>query len=613
MGAKYDFQGYATKNDLRCSDGRTIRKDAFAAQDGVEVPLVWQHRHDSPEMVLGKALLEHRSDGMYCYGSFNKSELAQHAKELVNHGDIVSLSICANQLKQKGGDVLHGVIREVSLVLAGANPGAYIEFPVLTHSGDVDYEDATIYVGSDNCALGIYHESSEKEEEEVDEEEEIEEEINHEDQSEEDETMAETGGKTIKEIYDSMTEEQKEVCHFLVGKAVEDATGGNAGDEEIEHDAFGDDDMSRDYNVFENETDTDIYGDTLTHSEMMTIINDAKRCGSLKASVLEHADEYGIENIDYLFPEARTQGNTPDFIKRDTTWVSDFLGEVHKTPFSRVKSIHANITGDEARAKGYIKGYKKLNEVFTLLKRKTEPTTIYKKQKIDRDDQIDITDFDVVAWIKSEMRIMLDEELARAALVSDGRQSAAEDKIDEACIRPIWKDEELYAVHVKMTMSEGYDEDDLAKAFIRAVIKNRKEYKGSGNPVLYTTEDMLTNMLLLTDGNGRDMYDSVEKLATKLRVRKIVTVPVMEGCTRTVAGKVHELLAILVNPRDYTMGADKGGSVNMFEDFDIDYNQEKYLIETRCSGALTVPKSAMVIELDKGDAEEEDDEDISET
>lgn len=555
----YDFCGWATKNDIKCSDGRVIRKGAFKECDGTTVPLVWNHQHNDPVNVLGHALLENRDNGVYAYGFFNDTEAAQNAKEQIKHRDITMLSIYANQLKQVGSDVIHGAIREVSLVLAGANKGARIE-SFFEHSDDMSYEDdeAVIYSGDE---IELYHSEKGKDEED-------------------NKKMA--GERTIQEIFDSMDEEQQDAVYAMLAAAIE-----GAAEQDDEED---DEDMS--HNIFEN----DYEEDTLSHDALNTIIVDAKRYGSLKESFLAHADDYGIEQIDWLFPEPTNLNNPPEFIKRDTDWVSKVMNGVHHSPFSRIKSMFANITEDDARAKGYIKSNLKKEEVFTLLKRTTTPTTIYKKQKIDRDDQVDITDFDVVAWLKQEMRMMLDEEIARAILVGDGRLSSSDDKIDETHIRPIAHDEDLYTIKTKVNVSSSATEDDIAKAFIRATIKSRKDYKGSGNPVMFTTEDLLTNMLLLEDTTGRIIYDSEEKLRNALRVREIVTVPIMENAKTK---ENNELMAIIVNLNDYNVGADKGGAVNMFDDFDIDYNQQKYLIETRCSGALTKPYSAIAMELVK--------------
>ena len=567
----FDCSGWATRNDLKCSDGRTIRKDAFKHNDGQTVPLVWNHQHNDPNNVLGHALLENREEGVYAYCKFNDTESGRNAKLLVEHGDISAFSIYANKLKQQGGNVLHGEIREVSLVLAGANPGAFID-AIIRHGAESE-EEAIIYTGE---SVSIPEETVEHAEEKVEEPEEKENDVNNEI------THADQGERTVKDVIEEMTEEQRTVLYALVGQALsneeEESTGG---EKSMKHNAFEDQNMET------------TMGETLTHAEMTEILADAKRCGSLKDAVLQH----GIEQIDYLFPDAKTLNNTPEFIKREDSWVGKVMRGVHRTPFSRIKSIFANITEDEARAKGYIKGKLKKEEVFGLLKRTTTPTTIYKKQKLDRDDVIDITDFDVVAWLKGEMRMMLDEEIARAILIGDGRPTSSDDKINEMNIRPVWKDEELYTVRQVISMSAGATADDKAKAFIRAMIKSRKNYKGSGNPILFTTEDMLTDCLLLEDATGRIIYDSVEKLKTAMRVSDIVTVPVMEEQSREIEGTNYELGGIYLNLNDYNVGADKGGAVNMFDDFDIDYNAQKYLIETRCSGALTKPYSAVAIEF----------------
>lgn len=577
---KYDFSGWATRANLKCSDGRTIMKDAFKDCDGQTVPLVWNHQHNDPLNVLGHALLENRDEGVYAYASFNDTELGREAKKMVEHGDVKALSIYANKLKQQGGNVLHGAIREVSLVLAGANPGAYID-SVMCH-GEESEEEAIIFTGED---IEMYHAEENKQADEA---------------KGEKETMAEEAKKpeaenkekTVKEVFDTLTEEQKTVVYAIIGQALEDA-GVDANQDKNQSE--GEENMK--HNVFENDNqdNTLIHKDTgeaLTHSDVEAIFNDAKRYGSLKDSALAH----GVTNIDYLFPEAQTVGEVPGLISRDMDWVANFMGKIHHSPFSRIKSIFANITEDEARAKGYIKGNLKKEEVFSLLKRSTTPTTIYKKQKLDRDDIVDITDFDVVNFLKAEMRTMLDEEIARAALVGDGRLSSSDDKINEQNIRPIWTDADLYTIKYKVTFDANATADQKAKAFIRAAVKSRKEYKGSGNPVLYTTEDMLTDCLLLEDSMGRVIYDTVDKLKTALRVSDIVTVPVMEGLSRVSGSDTLNLMGIIVNPADYNIGADKGGAVNMFDDFDIDYNQQKYLIETRCSGALTKPYSAIALE-----------------
>lgn len=591
--AKWDFTGWATKANLKCSDGRTIMKDAFKDNDGQTVPLVWNHNHNSVNDVLGHALLENRPEGVFAYCTFNDSESGQTAKLLVNHGDVVSLSICANQLVEKMGSVFHGCIREVSLVLAGANPGASIQ-SVIKHGEESD-DEAVIYTGEgiELCHSDEFEEVNTKESSE---------ELKHADE-EEKKSESSAEDKSVKQIYEEMTEEQKTVVQYLVGAALdaEDKSDDDEKEEKKEEKNEGGNDSMK-HNVFDNEDRQE--GAVLTHSQLETIINDGKRYGSMKESFLAHAEDYGIQQIDWLFPEAKTLNNPPEFIKRDTSWVSKVMGATHKTPFSRIKSVFADITEDEARAKGYIKGKLKKEEVFSLLKRTTTPTTIYKKQKMDRDDVIDITDFDVVSWLKTEMRMMLDEEIARAILIGDGRLASDDDKINEQNIRPVWTDADLYTVKALIDTTGATTADQKAKAFIRAAIKSRKNYKGSGNPVLFTTEDVLTDCLLIEDANGRIIYDSVAKLATTLRVREIITVPVMENLTRDVAGTgteasktfTHTLWGIIVNLADYNVGADKGGAINMFDDFDIDYNQQKYLIETRCSGALIKPYSAITLE-----------------
>ena len=567
MNKKFDFGGWATKNNLKCSDGRVIIKDAFKHNDGNTVPLVWNHQHNDPLNILGHAVLENRNEGVYAYCTFNSTEAGQNAKQLVEHGDVSALSIYANKLQQQGSNVLHGEIREVSLVLAGANPGAFID-SIIRHGEESD-EEAVVYTGEN---LELAHA-------EDDEESEKQEKLEHAEENNKE--------KTVQDVFDTLNEEQKNVVYALVGQALESKNQ----NEEKEKDKNKEEDSTMKHNVFDKETENK--DNVISHSEMQAIIADAKRYGSMKDSALAH----GIENVDFLFPDARTINNVPDFIQREMGWVQKVMGGTHHTPFSRIKSMHADITEDEARARGYIKGKLKKEEVFSLLKRTTDPTTVYKKQKMDRDDVIDITDFDVIAWLKAEMRMMLDEEIARAILVGDGRLASSDDKISEDKIRPIWKDSDLYTVKAMIEAEPTANADDKAKAFIRAAIKSRKNYKGSGNPKLFTTEDVVTDCLLLEDKNGRRIYESVAALATALRVSEIVTVPVMEGLTRNGQSKKVELMGIIVNLNDYNVGADKGGAVNMFDDFDIDYNQQKYLIETRCSGALTKPYSAVAIEF----------------
>lgn len=570
---KYDFGGYATRNDMRCSDGLTIRHGAFNDCDGETVPLVWSHQHGAPTNVLGKCLLENRPDGVYAYGLFNNTDAGRDAKELVQHEDVNALSIYANRIRKSGNDVVHGVIREVSLVLAGANPGAYIDEIVAHGDVDADSGEAIIY-GDDILQVGV-------------------EKMEHAEKADKEEPMADKKEKTIQDVLDSMDEDQKNVLAYLVGKALEEKEG---------VDDIKEEESDVKHNMFENENREESV--VLSHDDMTAILNDAKAHGSLKESVIQHADNYGITNIDMLFPDAKAISESPDFIKRETEWVGTLMNSTKHAPFTRIKSIHANITADEARAKGYVKGKKKLEEVISLLKRSTDPQTIYKKQKLDRDDILDITNMNVVAWLKGEMRIMLDEEIARAVLIGDGRSAVAEDKIKEDHIRPIWTDSDLYTIKKRVVYAKDSTDESMAKDLIKRIIKARKDYKGSGNPTFWTTEDQLTEMLLIEDTTGRKIYNSVTDLATALRVSKIVTVPVMEGAKHSIQDegladdKAYEyfLDGIIVNPMDYTIGTDAGGSVTMFDDFDIDFNQQKYLIETRISGALTKPYSAIALE-----------------
>lgn len=593
MGKKFDFGGWATRNDLKCADGLTIRKDAFKENDGQTVPLVWMHSHDDPENVLGHALLENRKDGVYAYCTFNNTDRGQHAKALVEHGDVTALSIFANRLTKNAMDVIHGDIKEVSLVLAGANPGAYIDFATIAHADGTFSEledEATIFSGIEEIELS----HADSEEESKDEE-----------KGEAKKMADEKKERTVKDVFDEFTDEQKNVVYFMIGQALEDAG--------VEHDDVNSDegeDATMKHNVFDKETENN---ESLSHADFTQIVRDAKaNGGSMKAAVEAHIEEgtlshddlagdvvfsngnqqYMVDDPSFLFPEARALNNPPAWIKRDTGWVGEILNGAHHSPFARIKSVFANLTENEARAKGYIKAHTKVEQVFSLLKRTTTPQTIYKKQKMDRDDVIDITDFDVVAWIKGEMRGMLDEEIARAALIGDGRLTSDDDHISEDHIRPIYNDADLFTIKGGLNLSGTPTEDDIAKAFIRKAIRLRKNYRGTGSPILFTTEDMLTMMLLLEDDIGHPLYADEAALARKLRVRKIVTVPVMEGFSDTTNG---DLYGIIVNPADYNFGADKGGAVNMFDDFDIDVNQMKYLIETRCSGALTVPYSAIAI------------------
>lgn len=561
---KYDFSGWATRANLKCSDGRVIMRDAFKQNDGQKVPLVWNHQHDDPNEVLGHALLENREDGVYAYCSLNDTEAGKTAKLLIQHGDISALSIYANQLKQNMSNVVHGNIREVSLVLAGANPGASIQ-SVIQHGATME-DEAMIYTGEE---LSIMHSDDPKPPVE---------------KPEKTEKNTDENGETIGDIFNTLNEKQKEVVYALIGEALEN-NNSEGGDNTMKHNVFDQSEEQNSENV-------------LSHSEMQTIIEDGKRFGSLKESFLQHADEYGIENIEYLFPEAKSLNTPPDFIKREMGWVQTVMSGVHHTPFSRIKSMFADITADEARARGYMKGKLKKEEVFGLLKRTTTPTTIYKKQKLDRDDVIDITDFDVVAWLKSEMRMMLEEEMARAILIGDGRLPSSDDKINEQNIRPIWKDEELYTIR-GIVKGDDSDKAALATEFIDQSVRSMTDYRGSGSPTAYMTAEMLTECLLLKDTNGKRIYSNENEVATAMRVSKIVTVPVMNNQTRKEGSDTYTLQAIIVNLNDYNVGADKGGAINMFDDFDIDYNQQKYLIETRCSGALTKPFSAIVLETKK--------------
>lgn len=561
-----DFRGYATKAGLKCTDGRTIMPDAFKHQDQLRVPLVWQHGHKDPENVLGHAILENRDDGVYAYGFFNKSVKANAAYESLIHGDINMMSIWANDLVQKSGRVLHGAIREVSLVLSGANPGAIIEHVTLRHSDgemeDLD-DEAIIYTGLE---LEIRHSADDDDDYDDDEDDEMQ--------------HADDGEKTVKDVYDSMTEEQQQVLHFMIGEAIESQA------KEVKQSNLNDDNQEGNemkHNVFESR-DKGPSTLTLSHDDISGIVADATKNGSLKDAVENYALSHGIEDIDILFPDAVAVDNTPEFLARRTEWVSAVLGGVKKSPFSRIKTRSADITAAEARAKGYITGNLKKEEFFKVSKRVTTPTTIYKKQKLDRDDMIDITDFDVVVWLKGEMRVMLDEELARAILVGDGREALDEDKIDEERIRPIANDHELYTTTVYVNIDDA--SSSMNEAF-DAITMNRSKMRGTGLPTMYTTETYIARTLTQRDTLGRKIYTSLDQLATELRVQSIVPVEVLE--------EYSDIVAILVNPVDYTVGATAGGQVSMFDDFDIDYNQYKYLIETRCCGALTKLKAAMVV------------------
>ena len=579
MPQNYDFAGWATRNNIVCSDGRIIRQDAFKDNDGQTVPVVWNHQHDDINNVLGHAVLENRDEGVYAYGYFNDTAAGRAARIVVDNGDVSALSIYANKLKQNGPNVLHGAIREVSLVLAGANSGAYIE-SVIRHGEEFE-EEAYMRFIDDEYPIVHADEKKKEDKEEMPKNppaEEVEEE--------------KTEGTTVGDVFNTFNEEQKTVVYALIGQALQKNK--NAGSDEEDEEDEKEDTEKMKHNVFSDDYEEE---NVLSHAEMLEIANDAKRIGSMKEAFLQH----GINQIDYLFPDAKNVGpNEPIFVQRDMEWVNAVMRGVKHSAFSRIKSMFANITGEEARARGYIKGNRKEEEVFALLKRTTSPKTVYKKQAFDRDDVIDITDLDVVAWVKKEMRMMLDEEIARAILVGDGRSAISPDKIDEDKVRPIYLDDDFFTVKYPVVISAGATGAAKAKAFIQATIRSRKEYKGSGNPIMFMTEDMLTECLLLEDLNQRIIYDTEEKLKTALRVSKIVTVPVMEGLTRNANGKTMELAGIYVNLSDYNVGADKGGEVNLFDDFDIDFNQMKYLIETRISGALIKPFSAVALEFGTG-------------
>lgn len=618
MAKSYDFSGWATRNDLKCSDGRIIRRDAFKHNDGTTVPLVWNHDHVDPFRIVGHALLENRDEGVYAYCSFNDTELGRQSKIYVEHGDITQLSIYANQLKQEGPNVMHGCIREVSLVMAGANPGAYIE-EVMMH-GEESSDMVRIFTGLD---VELYHADEESEEiveetvvtsdeesEEIAEEnkatsEEESEEID-EDKAEDDEKgdndMAEEikevlehaeaeKEETVADVFNTLTDKQKTVVYALIGQALEEA-GAKAEEDKDEESEGGKQTMKHNaFDVEERYEETEV----LSHSEMKAVMDEARDCGSFKKAALAH----GITDIQEMFPDHKALNAEPGFVKRDDSWVDEVLKGVHHTPFARIKSIFADLRADEARARGYVKGKMKLEEVIKMLKRVTNPTTIYKKQKIDRDDMIDINDLNLVSWLWKEIRMMWNEELARAILVGDGRDALtdADNKINEECIRPIWTDEELYTTRVAVEVTQAMTEADKAKAFVKACVKSRKNYKGSGSPTMYMGEDMLTECLLIEDKNERVIYDTVEKLAAALRVKRIVPVPVMENLTRTKDDVTYTLGGIYVNLVDYNIGTDKGGELTMFDDFDIDYNQQKYLLEGRCSGALVKPFAAVAIEF----------------
>ena len=585
----YDCSGWATKANTRCYDGLTIAPDAFKECDGKTVPMVYNHDHSSVDNVIGHCLLKNRPQGVYCYAKFNDTDTGRTAKACVENGDLNAFSIYANGLQKVGKTVKHGFIREVSLVLAGCNPGALID-EVVKHSADEDYDEGEAFIYNDE-GLSLTHG--------LDPEGNPLEELTHSsddgnDMKQEDAGMADEkkDGKTLEEVYNSMTDEQKECCHALVGLAMEEADGDDGEDD-------GKEDMTVKHNVFDHDTSETV----LKHSidDINTVIKGAKSSGTMKAA-FENSDitgeelaylSHGIDNVEWLFPDDKVLDNPPRIIDKDQTWVGKVMSAVHHIPFSRFKSMFADMTEEDARAKGYIKGNFKKEQVFGLLRRSTSPTTIYKKQKMDRDDVIDITSFDVIAWLKSEMRLKLNEEIARAILIGDGRPAASEDKVDENCIRPVFNDADLFTIKVQVSTTGLNSVEDKYKAAIKSILRSRKEYKGAGSPTLFTTEDALTEMLLLEDTIGHALYADEAALARKLRVSNIVTVPQMEGMKGAKGG---DLFGIIVNLSDYTVGADKGGAVSMFDDFDIDFNAMKYLIETRCSGALTSPYSAMAIE-----------------
>ena len=603
----YDFSGWATKNDIRCVDGRTIRQNAFKECDGKTVPIVWSHMHDDPDLVLGHALLENHPDGVRMYGKLNDSPKGRQTKLLIEHGDIVGLSIWANQLQQSAGDVLHGVIREVSVVLAGANPGAYIDTVNLAHSddlGDFEQEDEAIITTGE--PIELFHAAMESDDEGTGKKEAMAEE--KEKEVKEPEKEQDNEDETVGDVFNTLTDKQKTAVYAIIAEALNEEGGEEKEEEEDEKEESEEEKKEMKHNVFDVEENEKT---VLSHDDMKVIMADAKRLGSLKEAVQHHMEEggvlahavyntnadgtqgaaqtYGIADINYLFPEARKLDNIPPFIKRNDEWVNVVINGTHHTPFSRIKSVFANITNEEARARGYVKGKQKANEVFSLLKRSTDPQTIYKKQKLDRDDIIDITDFDVVAWLRGEMRMMLNEEIARAILIGDGRLDSDDDKIHPDHIRPIVTDAALY--NITTPVEAGGTPEITAKNIIRAAIRARKDYKGSGSPTFFCGEGLLTEMMLLEDGLGHPLYADEAALARRMRVSRIVTCPLID--TATIDGK--SLYGVIVNLTDYNIGADKGGEINMFDDFDIDFNQQKYLIETRISGALTRPYSAITL------------------
>nr|DAS12595.1 MAG TPA: major capsid protein [Caudoviricetes sp.] len=591
MAVNCDFSGYATKNDVRCSDNKVIRHGAFAAYDGKTVPLVWQHQHKDVANVLGHADLEVREDGVYAYAHLNHSDAGRTAREMVRNGDVKAMSIYATHVKARGNDVVHGELVEVSLVLRGANPGAFIDQVSIQHGDDGDEIEAVMYTDA-QIDFVSHTDDDEAEDSEVEETEDVE---HAEEDPEDEESDGDGDDPTLGEIFDSMTEEQKTAVYAIVGQLVDaEDEEAETPDEDTAHSDTTTEDTMAHQNVFEGSKTEEL--PTLSHADVEQIFADAKACGSLKDAVLAHADQYGIKQIDTLFPDAKNLWNTPEFIKRKTDWVSSVVGAAKHSPFSRIKTQFADITADEARAKGYIKGNKKKDEVFTLLKRVTTPTTIYKKQRLDRDDILDITDFDVVSWIRGEMRIMIEEELGRAVLLGDGREASSDDKIKEENIRPIFKEDPLYAPRV--ILAKQTSTEDMLDSIVRAM----DDYEGSGNPTWFAAPQTVTEILLLKDKMGHRLFNSMSDLADYVGVSKIVKVPLMKNLVRTSAknGKV-DALGIIVNMTDYTIGADKGGQLFAAEDFDISFNQYHYLLETRLSGALTKVKSAIVVERKQED------------
>ena len=586
----YDCSGWATKANVRCYDGLVIAQDAFKECSGKVVPMVYNHDHANVDNVIGHCLLENRPGGVYCYAKFNDTDTGKTARQCVESGDLSAFSIFANGLKKVGSTVKHGFIREVSLVLAGCNPGALID-EVVKHSAEEDYEGGEAFIyNEDGLSLTHGMDPEGNPLEDLTHSADSGDAVTDDKATQEEAKMADekNEGKTLEQVYNSMTDEQKECCHALVGLALEEKEGGNNDD--------GEEDDTVKQNVFDKDTNATV----LKHSieEINNVVKTAKSHGTMKAAFEDagmDSDElaHSIDNIDWLFPEDHLLDTTPRIIDKPDDWVSVVMGAVHHVPFSRIKSMFADLTEEDARAKGYFKGNFKKEEVFGLLRRSTSPTTVYKKQKLDRDDVIDITSFDVVAWLRKEMRLKLDRELALAYLLGDGRLAASEDKIDENCIRPVFNDSDLFTIKVQCKTTGLTTVEDKYKALIKQILRSRKEYRGSGTPTLYTTEDALTEMLLLEDGIGHTLYADEAALARKLRVKNIVTIPEMEGRKGAKGG---DLVCLIVNLADYTVGADKGGAVSMFDDFDIDFNAQKYLIETRCSGALTTPFSAMAVE-----------------